>query len=93
MASLISINGEIQNIDHMLVGGEMKLKDLQTLVAGSIELVPLSGGRFMCINEEGKLIGKKINEVATMICRCEGSIPDYDFIVGTAVVLEAGEIS
>lgn len=88
---LIRVNGEaaFQETDD-----ELTLTDLQELVGGRIETVPicLSGnwttGRehpILIVNEEGKLLGFEKNERATDLLRFDV----YDYIVGDAVI--AGE--
>ena len=41
------------------------LEELQRLVGGYIERVPMSNGKSMYVNEEGKLNGLPYNEKAT----------------------------
>lgn len=88
---VIRVNGEavFQETDD-----ELTLTDLQELVGGMIETVPvaLSGnwttGRehpLMIVNEEGKMMGLEKNERATDLLRFDV----YDYIVGDAVI--AGE--
>lgn len=69
-----------------VIGDE--LADMQTLVGGYIEVVPLGklrNGLFMVVDEEGKLTGKPLNRVATSIY----SNP-YDVIVGDAFICKEG---
>lgn len=88
---LIRVNGEaaFQETDD-----ELTLTDLQELVGGVIETVPIclsgnwSTGRahpIMIVNEEGKLMGLEKNERATDMLHFDV----YDYIVGDAVI--AGE--
>lgn len=62
-----------------------------------VQIVPLASGRFMVVNEEGKLIGLKLNNRATDVWRAEYPIEDYlhnndELIVGSALVCESSEI-
>lgn len=75
-----------------IVPCDCSLKDLQTLVGGYIETIPLVRdyrlvvpGATMIVNEEGKLQNLHYNPVATRIV----SLFDGDHIVGTAVVVKA----
>ena len=58
------------------------LEELQKLVGGFIEIVQTKGGTSMVINEEGKLKGLPINEMATQVYQ-HG---DVDPIVGDVLV-------
>ena len=88
---VIRVNGEavFQETDD-----ELTLTDLQELVGGMIETVPicLSGnwttGRehpIMIVNEEGKLRGLEKNERATDMLRFDV----YDYVSGTAIIAGA----
>jgi len=60
---------------------------LSETVGGFIEAIPLHNGCTMYINEEGKLQGLAINYVANTIAhRLNSNLPDYDYIVGNAVI-------
>ena len=56
-----------------------------------IEVVYLSNGRLMVIDEEGKLNGATINHQATRYAHQHG-LPHDDFIVGKALVCSRKEI-
>ncbi len=56
------------------------LENLQKIVEGPIEAVPLPGGAAMIVNEEGHLRGLKHNLVM-------GMKPFHEQIVGTVVIL------
>lgn len=75
--------GEPQVVFSELIDGE--LKTLQTKVGGYVELVRLSTGIDMYINEEGKLQGLPINKVATQLYRHFRKVTD-DLIVGNAIL-------
>lgn len=88
---VIRVNGEavFQETDD-----ELTLTDLQELVGGMIETVPicLSGnwttGRahpIMIVNEEGKMMGLEKNERATDMLRFDV----YDYVSGTAIIAGA----
>lgn len=71
-------------------GEKFTLEELQGLVGGYIERVPMSNGKSMYVNEEGKLNGLPYNEKATQILRQQGRIPN-DYIVGDVVILSNEE--
>jgi hypothetical protein len=64
-------------------GTDFQLKELQEMVGGYIEIIPVSNGKIMVLDDEGKLKGKPINDVATMIFMRAGF---YDTIVGDVLV-------
>ena len=64
-------------------GKDFKLDELQPIVGGYIEIVYLPG-RFMVVNEEGKLMGLPINGKASFIAG--------ETIVGDVLVCDRKEI-
>tara|TARA_R110000850_G_scaffold37153_13_gene97757 strand:+ start:1186 stop:1506 length:321 start_codon:yes stop_codon:yes gene_type:complete len=95
VATLIKSSSAISDIGFPVIHSngktELELSELQALVGGYIETIPLHNGRTMVFNEEAKLKEHEVNEVATMMVR--GLIADNDYIAGDAVLLEKGEIS
>ena len=59
------------------------LKELQAVVGGYIECLPLKTGMTMVVNEEGKLKGLPYNDLATAIAYNSGYM---DIIVGSVLV-------
>lgn len=62
-----------------------------------VEIVPLPSGRSMVVNEEGKLIGLKMNNRATDVWKAEYPIEKYphnndQLIVGNALVVDESEL-
>ena len=66
-------------------GTDFQLDELQAMVGGYIEIIPVLRGKIMVLDEEGKLKGKPINDAATMIFMQAGF---YDTIVGDALVCD-----
>lgn len=69
-------------------GHKFGLAELQAMVGGYIEVIPLSEGRLMALNEDGKLRGLPVNREATAV-----ALPFLgagDFIVGDALVCDEG---
>lgn len=52
------------------------------------EIVVLSDGSFILIDEEGKLKNLEINEVATQIARENNSLYPSDYIVGDVLLID-----
>lgn len=74
--------------DHLPKDGHIfRLKELQDIVGGYIELVVTRDGRDMYINEEGKLNGLEQNPAATALVELFAG----DYIVGTVIVFTAEE--
>lgn len=71
-------------------GADNLLSALREAVGGDIEIVTLSGGRKMVVNEHGSRLGLRCNERATGIA-ARDLIPG-DFIKGTAVLCAQGEL-
>jgi hypothetical protein len=73
---------------------ENMLEGLQAAVDGHIEVINFSGTTNegisydidMVINEEGKILGKEINPIATMLYQIQ--FGPIDVIVGNAVLME-----
>ena len=62
------------------------LKEAQAFVGGSVQLLELSDGRQMLIDEEGKLKRKRRNMEATLMA--VDILSERDYIVGPALILE-----
>lgn len=87
-ASLILPNGEVDSIS-LPEDEESRLRQLQDLVGGYIEVVALPGERHMVINENGKDGPHMINHTATAIAHEAEAIMPTDYIAGVAVILPA----
>lgn len=73
-------------VEYIEVDGT--LKSLQDAVGGMIEFLPLTDNAHAYIDEEGKLKGKEINLMATMLCqRLKIGLMPNDMIVGNMIVL------
>ena len=66
---------------------EATLKQMQKAVGGWIEVITLNPKQKMEINEEGKLLGLRINTKATEMFQ-EAFPGTMDYIAGDAVILE-----
>ena len=66
------------------------LEEMQQLVGGLIEIVPLADGRILVINEEGKLHDLPVNVAATNHFLVQRAA--FSTIVGDALLCERGEI-
>lgn len=83
MAQIIKTTGEIIETEPSN-GTDFSLTELQAVVGGFIEVVHLSDGRLMVVNDEGKLNGLPINPKASELYP--------DIIVGDVLVCEHYEI-
>lgn len=64
------------------------LLEMQQLVDGIIELVDF-GGKYLVLDEEGKIKGKPVNLIATGWLQQEGI---HDYAVGTALLINKEHI-
>ena len=86
--SMILPNGEVDSIS-LPEDEQARLRQLQDLVGGYIEVVALPGERHMVINENGKDGPHMINHTATAIAHEAESIMPTDYIAGVAVIIPA----
>lgn len=84
----VCIDGKVSEVSPKN-GVDFKLKELQSIVGGYIEIVDLNNGWVMVIDEEGKLKNKPFNLVATMVASTQGAISNDDFIVGDCLVCKS----
>lgn len=66
MATILYPDGRTEEIQPQN-NRDFKLEELQKIVGGHIEILPLRDGRIMVINEEGKLLDLSRNEQATAL--------------------------
>jgi hypothetical protein len=64
-------------------GKDFKLKEMQEIVGGLIEIIHLDNNQIMVINEEGKLENLPFNQKATNI------VNNSDIIVGDVLVCDS----
>lgn len=88
MATLIKSNGQEQKVSP-LKGESFKLKELQNLVGGYIETIPVATDQLMVVNEEGKLLKLPFNQKATNIA-LENCV--VDAIVGDVLICMSNEM-
>ncbi|MBE6244242.1 MAG: DUF3846 domain-containing protein [Bacteroidales bacterium] len=95
MGKIFRTNGTIEDV-MPANGKDYQLDELQKIVGGFIEIVDLSGGQIMVINEEGKLYGLDKNNEATGRFR-ESVLRRFgyktkDYIVGDVLVCNSNEV-
>jgi len=73
-----------------LNGSDYKLEELQGYVGGLIEIVPLTDGEIMVVNEEGLINDLPINPVATAIY--QNATGDDGYIFGNVVICKDNEV-
>lgn len=64
--SIVKFNGTI--IDQNVARSKMKLKHLQDIVGGNIEIVMIANDVLMLVNEDGLNLGLPHNKAATDMC-------------------------
>lgn len=88
--------GKIYKTDGTIIAVEPKngtdysLEELQEIVGGYIEVLPLNDDEIMVLNEEGKILGLDLNDNATALIS-EAGMWD-DFIVGDVLVCKNDEV-
>lgn len=83
MATLLRVEGTSEVLTPPPCG-HWSLEELQTMVGGYIEIVRTVDGRFLVIDEEGKVYKKPLNIQATKLY----IYGRHDPIVGTAVLFD-----
>ena len=83
MATFLRTSGESEVLSP-LNGVNWTLNDLQTLVGGYIEVGRTLDGKFLVLDEEGKLKGKPLNIQATWMYQYGRRDP----IVGDVVIID-----
>ena len=82
---------ELKIIDN--VKDEPTLESAQAFVGGMVQGIQFPNGDYMIMNEEGKLMGLKVNEKATKLWRDTFTKDKYlfgydDFVVGPAILIK-----
>ena len=68
---------------------DFQLDELQEIVEGYIEIVPLSKTQIMVVNEEGHMLKKPYNHLATLTAYMSGI---RDIIVGNVLVCDSNKV-
>lgn len=89
METLLKTDGT--SVEYTPQGKYFTLEELQKAVGGYIEIVPIDKEYSLVVNEEGKLMGLPINEVATRLYRKVRYT--NDFIVGEALLCNSSQIN
>jgi hypothetical protein len=79
---VIKTDGTLERLD--LSVSEQELKSLQNAVGGYVQVIELEDDFTMWVNEEGKLLGLPVNEIATVIWEVRFGL-DTDIICGDVV--------
>lgn len=69
-------------------GNDFELDELQTAVGGLIDIIRITDGLIMVINDEGKFTCKE-NRAATTIARKCRAIFSDDFIAGDVIICKS----
>lgn len=89
MAKLIKVDSS-EELVKPENGTDFSLKELQEMVADSIEIIYLKSGELMILDGRGKLTGKKINLSACKILEENRFFGDY--IVGDVLIISDDQI-
>ena len=89
MARLFKTNGDVLGVSPEN-GVEFTLEELQSIVGGGIEVVHLSSGELMVIDEDHLKKGRRLNGAATYLY--ERGTGCNDMIHGDALICEEGEV-
>lgn len=84
VGNIVTIEGNITPIEPKN-GEDFKLKELQEVVNGYIEIVHLDPDTFMVVNEDGKS-REDVNMIATMIAFQKKAIRSGDYICGNVLI-------
>ena len=94
MALIITPNYEVTPIEPE--NGKFTLELLHSIVDGYIEIVHIGNDELMVVNEEGRLRGMEVNDVATTYLNIRklyvGENPVTTPIVGVALFCKSSEI-
>lgn len=66
MAKIYKINGEVETVKPAN-GTDFTLEELQKIVGGLIEVVPVFGDKYIVVDEEGRMKNYKHNKNASML--------------------------
>lgn len=89
MAKFYRYDGIIEDVTPKN-GNDFTLEEMQAMVGGYIETLSLTDGKWIVVNEEGKLHNLPLNFNATKIIRDNGY---NDYIVGNAIICNNNEIN
>ena len=89
MGKLIRATGEESDYPPAS-GKKYTLEELQRAVGGDIEIVAMSDGQLMVLNEEGKVRALPFNSKATTMTR--GFLAPTDMVMGDVVVCKNTEV-
>lgn len=95
MAQIYKTTGEVIEVEPEN-GKDFKLKELQEIVQGYIELVILSPTQYMVVNEEGHLIELPLNLSATRLYKnlnpSTTILYEKEIIVGDVLICNKSQI-
>lgn len=86
IATLIAVNGTVTPI-HLPQDPMATAENLRQLVGGDVQVVPLSGRRYLAMREDAKSAKHIVNVIATNMAHADQSIQGADYIAGDAVIL------
>lgn len=90
MATIVKSSGLVEET-RPANGRDFTLSELQAIVGGFIEIVPLDEEHIMVVNEEGLLKGLDENKVATSLYHRKNKLTT-NYIVGDVLVCRCEEV-
>lgn len=91
MATLIKSSGGKSEITPRN-NKAFELEEAQALVGGYIQIIHVGDEKVMVFDEEGKLKGKPVNQMATIVAKMHRAIFPTDFIVGDVIYCKNDDI-
>ena len=88
LSTIIRTDGTRQNVEPKNKK-DFQLDELQEIVEGYIEIVPLSSTQIMVVNEEGHIHKKPYNHLATLTAYLAGI---REVIVGNVLVCDSDKV-
>lgn len=88
MAKIYRIDGSFEIVEPAN-GTDFTLDEMKAIVGGYIEILPVGKDSLMVCNEEGKLMGLPVNEIATLFVRANGI---FDCVVGDVLICDSNQI-
>jgi Domain of unknown function (DUF3846) len=91
MAVVLSPDGTSRALAPANGRASFTLEELQTLVGGYIQAVPIGGDKYLVCNEDGKRMSLPPNAAATRALHAAGGMPD-DTVVGEVLIASHAEL-
>lgn len=91
-ATVLQPSGEMITVT-LPTDEQARLRALQDIVGGYLQVVPLRDKRYLVVDEEGKSKPHHRNDFATWLARESEAITEKDYIAGVAVLVSNSTLS